>query len=674
MKKFLKEKAKERIEKLKTLIEKYRYAYHVLDKSLISDEAHDSLKKELADLEDEFPELVTSDSPTQRMGGVPLDKFKKVRHEKRMLSFNDAFKEEDVRAWFERIENYLGKGVKPEFYVELKIDGFAIELVYDNGVLKVGSTRGDGETGENVTENLKTIEAIPLRIESKQRLIVRGEVFMTKSEFERINKEQKKAGKAEYANPRNTAAGTIRQLDPKIAASRKLDALMYSLVSDLGQKRHSGEHEKLRDLGFKTNNKSNLIARSIEEVLKYRDKWEKEREGLPFQIDGVVVVLNDNNTFEEAGVVGKAPRGAIAYKFEPEEATTIVEEIKVQVGRTGTLTPVAVMRPVHIGGTTVTHATLHNFDQIERLDVRVGDTVIVERAGDVIPQVTSVLKNLRTGKEKKYKIPEKCPIDGSKIRHEGAIYRCSNSNCGARLREELYHFVSRGAFNIDGLGPKILDKFIDEGLILDAADIFTLSREDISVLEGFGDKSAENILKETESKKNISLPRFIYSLGILHIGTEMAQVIAEVVTKNRIVISKPTDLLSSLRKLNQQDLQEIEGIGPKVSSSIYEWLRNTAHSALLHKLERVGVRIEKFSIPASGKLTGKTFVITGTLSTLSREATKDKIKKLGGHAVESISSKTDYVVVGENPGSKAEKARKLGVRIIDEEELIALIK
>ncbi|OGY57394.1 MAG: hypothetical protein A3C03_00740 [Candidatus Colwellbacteria bacterium RIFCSPHIGHO2_02_FULL_45_17] len=666
--------AKERVEKLKREIEKYRYAYHVLDKSLISDEAHDSLKKELADLEDEFPELVTSDSPTQRMGGVPLDKFKKVRHEKRMLSFNDAFKEEDVRAWFERIENYLGKGVKPEFYVELKIDGFAIELVYDNGVLKVGSTRGDGETGENVTENLKTIEAIPLRIESKQRLIVRGEVFMTKSEFERINKEQKKAGKAEYANPRNTAAGTIRQLDPKIAASRKLDALMYSLVSDLGQKRHSEEHEKLRDLGFKTNNKSNLIARSIEEVLKYRDKWEKEREGLPFQIDGVVVVLNDNNTFEEAGVVGKAPRGAIAYKFEPEEATTIVEEIKVQVGRTGTLTPVAVMRPVHIGGTTVTHATLHNFDQIERLDVRVGDTVIVERAGDVIPQVTSVLKNLRTGKEKKYKIPEKCPIDGSKIRHEGAIYRCSNSNCGARLREELYHFVSRGAFNIDGLGPKILDKFIDEGLILDAADIFTLSREDISVLEGFGDKSAENILKETESKKNISLPRFIYSLGILHIGTEMAQVIAEVVTKNRIVISKPTDLLSSLRKLNQQDLQEIEGIGPKVSSSIYEWLRNTAHSALLHKLERVGVRIEKFSIPASGKLTGKTFVITGTLSTLSREATKDKIKKLGGHAVESISSKTDYVVVGENPGSKAEKARKLGVRIIDEEELIALIK
>src|SRR3989344_913657 len=443
--------AKERVEKLKREIEKYRYAYHVLDKSLISDEAHDSLKKELADLEDEFPELVTSDSPTQRMGGVPLDKFKKVRHEKRMLSFNDAFKEEDVRAWFERIENYLGKGVKPEFYVELKIDGFAIELVYDNGVLKVGSTRGDGETGENVTENLKTIEAIPLRIESKQRLIVRGEVFMTKSEFERINKEQKKAGKAEYANPRNPAAGTIRQLDPKIAASRKLDALMYSLVSDLGQKRHSEEHEKLRDLGFKTNNKSNLIARSI------------------------------------------------------------VEEIKVQVGRTSTLTPVAVMRPVHIGGTTVTHATLHNFDQIERLDVRVGDTVIVERAGDVIPQVTGVLKNLRTGKEKKFKIPNKCPIDGSKISHEGAIYRCSNIDCGARLRESLYHFVARGAFNIDGLGPKILDKFIDEGFIIDAADIFTLKKEEISQLEGFGDKSADNILSEIELRKKISLPRFISS-------------------------------------------------------------------------------------------------------------------------------------------------------------------
>jgi len=666
--------AKERIEKLKREIEKYRHAYHVLDKSLISDFAHDSLKNELFDLEQQFPEFATSDSPTQRVGGEPLDKFKKVKHVEKMLSFNDAFEEEDMRDWVERVENYLNKKIKPEFYVELKIDGLAIELIYENGALVQGSTRGDGITGEDVTKNLKTIEAIPLKIDDKhEKLVVRGEIFLNQKEFDRINKEQRKAGNSEYANPRNTAAGTIRQLNPKIAASRKLDAFMYSLVTDLGQRTHDDEHKILHKLGFKTNNKFDLVVGSLDEVLKYRNRWEKERDKLPYQIDGVVVVLNDNKILSDAGVVGKAPRGAIAYKFEPEEATTMIEDIKIQVGRTGALTPVAVMKPVSIGGTTVTHATLHNFDQIERLDVRVGDTVIVQRAGDVIPQVTDVLKKLRTGKEKKFKIPEECPIDGSKIKHEGAIYRCSNPDCGARLRESLRHFVARGAFNIEGLGPKILDKFIDEGFIIDAADIFLLKREEIAPVEGFGDKSADNILSETELKKKISLPRFIYSLGILHIGEEMGQLLAEELSKSGKNILKPTDLSDAMKKYSEEDLQEIEGIGPKVAKSVYDWFKNASHISLLEKLENVGVNIEKFSFSTGGKLTGKTFVITGTLASMSRDAAKDKIKILGGHITESVSSKTDYLIAGEDPGSKLDKAQKIGVKVLDEDGLLTLI-
>ena len=667
--------AKARIERLKREIEKYRYAYHVLDKSLISDEAHDSLKNELFSLEQRFPEFITPDSPTQRIGGEPLGKFEKVKHERKMFSFNDAFSKEDMRAWFERLENFLNRKVKPEFYVEPKIDGLAIELIYENGLFMAGATRGDGVTGEDVTENLKTIDAIPLKInDNRKKLVVRGEVFLTKREFERINKEQKKSGKQEYANPRNTAAGTIRQLDPKVAASRKLDALMYSLVTDVGQKTHEYEHKFLKEVGFKTNNKYNKLVNSLDGVLDYRDRWEKERDKLPFQLDGVVVTINSNKIFEDAGVVGKAPRGAIAYKFEPEESTTTILDIKIQVGRTGTLTPVAVMKPVHIGGTTVTHATLHNFDQIERLDIRVGDTVVVQRAGDVIPQVMGVLKNLRSGKEKKFTVPEKCPIDGSKISHEGAIWRCISPNCGARLRESLHHFVARGAFNIEGLGPKILDKFIDEGFIIDAADIFTLEKDEIAELKGFGEKSAENIAEEAELKKKITLPKFIYSLGILHIGEEMALLLAEEFRSAGKNILKPTDLSSALEGYSSEALQEIEGIGPRVAHSVYEWFRNPSHIKLLEKLERVEVQIEKFRAPTKGKLSGQTFVITGTLSSMSREAAREKIVSLGGHTTESVSAKTNYVVVGADPGSKAEKARALGVKALTEKEFIALIK
>ncbi|MDP2650749.1 MAG: NAD-dependent DNA ligase LigA, partial [bacterium] len=463
-----KERIKERIEKLKKEIERYRHSRLVLNKEIVSPEIEDSLKKELFDLENGNPEFITPDSPTQRVGGKPLKQFKKVRHETPMLSFNDAFNEGDVDAWFTRMENYLGRRVKPEFYLELKIDGLAVEMIYEEGVLIGGSTRGDGAIGEDVTQNLKTIEAIPLRLVTNdrgpafaeasagrqetrkynlpRRLVVRGEVFLTQKEFERINKEQENKGLKLYANPRNIAAGSIRQLNPAITASRKLDFCAYGLATDLGQKAHSEEHELLAELGFRTDNANHKVAKSLDEVFDFQRYWSEHREKLPYEIDGVVIILNNVADFRAAGVIGKATRASLAYKFSPREATTTLIDIKVQVGRTGALTPVAVLEPVNVGGVTITHATLHNFDQIGRLGVKIGDTVVVSRAGDVIPQVTKVMVGLRTGQEKSFKIPEKCPIDGSRVIQKGAIYRCSNPHCGARLRESLYHFVSRGAF------------------------------------------------------------------------------------------------------------------------------------------------------------------------------------------------------------------------------------
>ncbi|MBI4119681.1 MAG: NAD-dependent DNA ligase LigA [Parcubacteria group bacterium] len=685
-----KQELKKRVEKLRKEINRYRYAYHVLNKSLISDEALDSLKKELFDLEQQFPELITPDSPTQRVAGKPLKEFKKVHHEERMLSFNDAFSEEDMRDWLERIENFLGQKIKETdhtFYCELKIDGLAIELIYENGIFIRGSTRGDGVIGEDVTQNLKTIEAIPLTLETKNskpktptRLVARGEVFLTKKEFGRINKGQEKKGLKAYANPRNIAAGSIRQLDPEITANRKLDSFQYDIVTDLGQKTHEEEHEILKKLGCKTN-PNNRHARTLEEVFEFRDYWAKHRDKLPYEIDGIVVILNDNRLFEEAGVIGKAPRAAIAYKFSPKEATTIVEDIKVQVGRTGALTPVAVLRPVNVAGVTISHATLHNYDEIRRLGVKIGDTVIVSRAGDVIPQVSKVLKELRTGKEKEFHMPVKCPVDGSKVVKEGAIYRCSNKNCGARSRELIYHFVSRPAFDIRGLGPKIIDRFLDEGLVGDAADIFSLKEGDIAALERFGEKSAQNIIDEIKAHKKISLARFLYSLGILHVGEETANLLAKQVErqatrdKRQVSISY---LLNHMSHVTMDILQEIPDIGPAVSRSIVEYFRDERNQKLLKKFDQVGIKIEAPHLKASARggsaLGGKIFVLTGGLTSMSREAAKEKIRSLGGDISESVSKRTDYVVAGSEPGSKFEKARKLGITVLDENEFVKMLK
>ncbi|HEY5221324.1 MAG TPA: NAD-dependent DNA ligase LigA [Candidatus Paceibacterota bacterium] len=702
-----KEQAKVRIEKLKREINKYRYEYHVLDRSEISDSALDSLKKELFDLEAQFPEFVTPDSPTQRVAGAPLKEFKKVRHGERMTSFNDAFSEQDMHDWFTRLENYLGRplgavsvrtGSAPLFYCELKIDGLAIELEYENGVFARGSTRGDGMIGEDVTQNLRTVEAIPLRILPPEEieknlkkmglrgadyelapksLIVRGEVFLTKKEFARINKEIERSGGKAYANPRNVAAGSIRQLDPAITASRHLDSFQYEIVTDLGPKNHEEKHLLLAAMGFKTN-PHNEHAKDMAGVFAFREKWGEpsRREKVDYEYDGTVVLVNDNATFAAAGIIGKAPRAGIAYKFSPHETTTIVESIKVQVGRTGALTPVAVMRPVNVGGVTITHASLHNADEIERLGLKIGDTVIVQRAGDVIPQITRVLPELRTGRERAFKMPTRCPVDDSPVIRDGVIARCSSKMCAAQHREALYHFAARAAFNIEGLGPKIIDKFLDEGLISDAADIFELQKGDIAALERFGEKSAENIVNEIAEKRHVTLPRFLYALGILHVGEETAVTLAKNFdfphADSRIKIK---DIVKTFAGLSLEDLQKAPDIGPIVGKSIYGWFREKRNVDLLARLEKAGVTVEAMPArsAASARLAGVTFVITGSLESMDREAAKEKIRERGGDASESVSKKTNYLVAGAEPGSKYDKAKSLGVKIIEEKEFLKLL-
>ncbi|MDO8500166.1 MAG: NAD-dependent DNA ligase LigA [bacterium] len=663
------ESAKERVKHLKKVINKYRYERLVLNKEGISPEAEDALKKELFDIETQFPDLITSDSPTQRVGGKPLGEFQKVRHEKRMLSFNDAFSEDDMRAWLLRLSNHLGKRVGGPFYAELKLDGLAIELAYKNGVFERGATRGDGEIGENITQNLKTIEAIPLVIEPIDKgvkipgyFVVRGEVFMTKKEFHRVNKEKEKKDEKVFANPRNMAAGAVRQLDPKITASRKLDSFEYDIVVGSNLDHHSLEHETLRRMGFKTN-PDNKLCRDLKEVFEFHQYWEKHREKLPYEIDGIVVICDDNKVFENAGVIGKAPRAAIAYKFSPKEATTVVESVQVQVGRTGALTPVAVMRPVNVGGVTITHATLHNDDEIKRLGLKIGDTVIVSRAGDVIPQITKVLKELRSGKEKEFKMPVRCPADGSKVVKVGAVHRCINPNCGARYREMLYHFTTRAAFDIVGLGPKIIDRFLDEGLISDAADIFLLKGGGVVSLSRFGEKSAAKLIEAINAKKRISFGRFIYALGIEHVGEETA-----------VDLAGRFGNLKELGSAGLEELQKIRDIGGVTARSIHDWFKDSKNGKYLRKLEKAGVKIEYTRIlKRPQKFSGKTFVLTGTLEGMTRDGAKEKIRALGGDMSGSVSKETDYVVAGSEPGSKYEKAKKLGIKILDERTFLKML-
>ncbi|MDD5013238.1 MAG: NAD-dependent DNA ligase LigA [Candidatus Pacebacteria bacterium] len=670
-----KQEAKKRIEKLKALIDHHRYLYHVLDKEEISEAALDSLKKELFDLEKEYPEFITFDSPTQRIGGKPLDEFQKYERKKMMISFDDAFSRIDMDNWEKRNKKLLTNEVI-EYYCEPKLDGLAIELVYINGILEVGATRGDGRIGENVTQNIKTIESIPLRLNEEnikkvkekgfniniKEFIVRGEAVITKKEFEKVNKQRKKQGLVPYSNPRNLAAGSIRQLDPKIAASRHLDADIYDIISDIGQKTHEQEHEVLSILGFKTNNKHNRLCKNLDEVFVFYEEWKKKRESLPYEIDGIVVSINNNNIFDKLGIVGKSPRGAIALKFPLIEATTIVEDIKVQVGRTGAITPVAILKPVEINGVTITRATLHNEKEIERLGLKIGDTVVVGRAGDVVPEVVNVFKELRTGKEKDFKMPSYCPTCETKLIKQGkdVIWRCPNPNCFARKNKYFNHFISRSAFNMEGLGPKIVEKLLDKGLVADPSDLFDLKVGDLIVLERFGEKSADNIIQSIQKRKALNFPRFIYALGIRNVGIKTA-----------LDLTHYFKSIEELKKASLNNLENIKDIGPIVAQSIYEWFNDKDNIKFIEKLKEKGVKYE--TKEQKGKFKGLKFVITGTLASMSREIIKEKIEALGGEVLQSVSKNLDYLIVGENPGFKYDKAKEIGIKILKEKEFLKML-
>ena len=652
-----KQQAKQRIEKLKKVINHHRYLYHVLNRQEISDAVLDSLKHELYKLEQEYPGFITEDSSTQRVAGKPLKEFKKVGHKLPMLSIEDVFSEKELQDW----ENYLKRlapGIKFEYFCEPKVDGFAVSLVYKDGIFTVGSTRGDGRVGEDVTQNLKTIESIPLStcaLPGSAQVEVRGEVYMEKKDFERF--------RSTYANPRNLAAGSIRQLDPKLAASRPLKFLAYDLVTDLGQKKHFEAHQILKELGFKT--ETGKVCQSPSEIVDYWRDLAKKREVLPYQIDGVVVVVNDNAIFQKLGVVGKSPRGIRAFKFSPKQATTKIKDIKLQIGRTGAVTPVAVLESVEVGGVTISRATLHNEDEIKRLGVKIGDTVIVERAGDVIPAVSKVLPELRTGKEKQFKFPKICPVCLVKLRKpkEEVVWRCPNTNCPARKRENLYHFVSKKAFDIEGLGPKIIDKLIDENLISQPPDIFELKEGDLIPLERFAEKSAKNLVEAIKRSKRITLPRFIYALGIRHVGEETTTDLAQYFGS-----------IDGLKKASKEELEKIPNVGPEVSKAIFAWFQQKRNQKLIEDLTKTGVEtISQKPKVKSQKLKERIFVLTGTLDSMTRDQAKEEIRLLGGEVSGSLSAKTDYLVVGKEPGSKLEKAKKLGVKIVGEKEFLKLV-
>jgi len=684
-----KQKAKARIEKLRKLIERYRYSYHVLDKSLVSDSVNDSLKHELQEIENQFPEFITPDSPTQRVGGKPLDKFKKVTHSQPMLSLVDAFSFNEIKQWQERNARLFGtEDCKPiadsGFFCELKMDGLAVSLIYENGLFVRGATRGDGKIGEDVTRNLKTIESIPLKIpvnpficssihlDFLRKIEIRGEVFMPIKTFEALNKKYKKEGRPLLKNPRNAAAGSIRQLNPKLSAERKLDFIAWDLLLHPRGvvkmvKNHGQSHRILQDLGFKTI-KENQFCRTLDEVEKFKQKVEKQRDKLPFQIDGIVILINDNKLREKLGIVGKAPRGMIAYKFAPEETTTVVKDIRVQVGRTGTLTPVAILKPVLVAGSTVSRATLHNEDEIRKKDIKIGDTVIVRKAGDVIPEVFKVIKEMRSGKEKQFHFPRICPVCGGLVvREKGkAAYKCKNKKCFTIRLRVLQHFVSKAAFDMSGLGPKILNKFMDEGLIKDAADLFELKEGDIKPLERFAEKSASNIVQSVGDKKLIDLPRFIYALGIPNVGEETAYEVAEYLNQNDI---------EKIKNITLNDWQQIPDIGSVVAQSIYDYFQDKQNQDFIKRLFEAGVKIKAQRLAVSGqRLGGKTFVFTGTLEKLTRDEAKEKVRSLGADVSESVSKETSYVVTGTEPGSKYDKAKKLNIKILSEQEFLKLTK
>jgi DNA ligase (NAD+) len=661
--------AAKKIAALREKIRHHEHLYYVLDQPEISDFDFDKLMQELQQLEAEHPTLITPDSPTQRVGGKPREGFVKVRHSSPMLSLDNTYSEDELRAWERRVHELSGRN-DVDYVCELKLDGMSMSLGYDDGQLVRGITRGDGSVGEDVTLNVRTVRSIPLSI-PKDKLKkagipadfeVRGELLMPLASFQKMNEEREAKGLSLFANPRNATAGTVRQLEAKITAQRRLDFFAYLLLKDghTHFPRHSESLDALETAGFKVNPHRKLVH-SMEEVWAFIQAWEGKRDSLPYEIDGIVVKVDRRALQEELGFTGKAPRWAIAYKYAARAGITKLEDIRIQVGRTGKLTPVAMLAPVSIGGTTVRNATLHNMDEIERLGVKIGDWVQVERGGDVIPKVAKVIEDKDHPRgHKTFHMPEACPECGTKVvRSEGEVdYRCVNANCPAKLRETILHFASRGVMNIDGMGEALVNQLTERGLVKNVADIYKLTKKDLLSLERFADKSAQNILDEIENSKQLPLERVIYGLGIRFVGERTAQFLAE-----------HFGSMEELEKASVEELQDVNEVGPRIAESIAEFFGIAANRKLVERLREAGLTLTGEKKQRGTKLAGKTFVLTGTLAKYTRDEAKKMIEDAGGKVTGSVSKKTDYVVAGADAGSKLDKARELGVKVIDEKEM-----
>ncbi|GGN64992.1 MULTISPECIES: NAD-dependent DNA ligase LigA [Oceanobacillus] len=660
-----KQLAKEKIDALKEVLNQYGYEYYVLDKPTVPDAEYDAKLRELEELEEKFPEFITPDSPTQRIGGAPIEGFEKVRHQVPMLSLSNAFNEEELRDFARRVTNALGENFS--YICELKIDGLAVSLTYEDGKFVRGATRGDGMVGEDITVNLRTVRSIPLTIKDKETLEVRGEVFMPKASFESLNKIREEKDQELFANPRNAAAGSLRQLDPKVAASRNLDVFLYAVGVWEGNTlpTHSARLERLQELGFKTNPEWKKYD-TIEEVIEFVNYWTEKRQDLPYEIDGIVIKIDDLNQQEELGVTAKSPRWSIAYKFPAEEVVTKLLDIELSVGRTGVVTPTGILEPVRIAGSTVGRASLHNEDLIREQDIRIGDTVVVKKAGDIIPKVVRAVKEQRTGEEAEFAMPSHCPACNTELvrLEEEVALRCINPNCPAQLIEGMIHFVSRNAMNIDGLGEKLVMQLFNEGLVHTIPDLYRLEREKLLELERMGEKSVSNLLNAIEASKGNSLEKLVFGLGIRFIGEKAAQ-----------ILSQEFETMERLQRATYDEFVAIDEIGEKMADSLEQYFSEDKVNAMLQELKDLGVNME-YTGPK--KATGAedspfmdiTVVLTGKLEKLSRNEAKAKIEALGGKVTGSVSKKTGLVVAGEAAGSKYDRARELGITIWNEEQLL----
>ena len=655
----------EKIDKLINLLNYYNYKYYVENNPVVSDYEYDKLYRQLLELEKKYPQFIKPYSPTQRVGGQPLKEFKTVQHKVPMLSIDNTYSSDELIEFDKRVKR-MADVEYVDYVVELKYDGVAVSLIYEDGKFTLGASRGDGFRGDDITENLKTVKTIPLYIPYKKPIEVRGEVYMRKDDFEKLNREREKNGEQLFANPRNATAGSLKLLDSREVAKRNLQLFVYQGIVGNNYKNHWDVMNFLKELGFPVSPHMKH-AENIKEVIDYCNEWEEKRFSLPYNIDGMVVKVNSLSLQEKLGTTTKSPRWVVAYKFPAEQVSTIIKDVTVQVGRTGTLTPVAILEPVEISGTIVSRATLHNFDEIKRLGVKIGDRVFVEKGGEIIPKIVKVIPEARDGDEKDIPVPEKCPVCGSPvIKDTGEVaIRCPNVRCPAQVKERIIHFASKNAMDIEGLGEQWVNIFVDKGLLSDYGDIYYLKYEDLINLERMGDKSVKNLLKAIEESKNRPLSRLIFALGIRYIGTHASEILAENFSS-----------IDHLAEATFDQLSSIDEIGPVMAESIVEFFKNEENLRVIEKLKKAGVKTsrEEKEIEKKDVLSGLTFVITGTLKNYTRDEITDYIKSLGGKVSSSVSKKTDYIICGEEPGSKLQRGKQLGIKIISEEEFEQLVK